>query len=291
MRDLRGVFPALITPFGADGQINETALRQLVQLGLRQGVSGFYVGGSSAEAFLLTQEERRRILEVVTDEAAGQAAIIAHIGCMSTGQAIALARHAEACGADAVSSVAPFYYPFSFEEIKHYYFDIMDSGNLPMVVYNFPGFSGVSLKLEQMAELVEHPRVVGVKHTSSDYFMLERLRELCPGLVVYNGFDEMFLAGLSMGAFGGIGSTYNFMAERFVKIRRLFLENDMQGALEEQKAANRIIAAILKVGVLPGVKAAVEHLGIAAGPCRRPFRPLSEEQKAWLIGTIFGDEE
>ena len=288
MRDLHGVFPALITPFGADGQVNEAALRQLVQLNLHKGVSGFYVGGSSAEAFLLTQEERRRILEIVTDETAGQAAVVAHIGCLSTDGAIALARHAEACGADALSSVAPFYYPYSFEEVKHYYFDILDSAGLPMVVYNFPGFSGVSLKLEQMAELTAHPRVIGVKHTSSDYFMLERLRDLRPDLLVYNGFDEMFLAGLGMGASGGIGSTYNFMAERFVKIRKLFLENDMQGALAEQKAVNRIIAAILKVGVIPGVKAAAEHLGIAAGPCRRPFRPLSEEQKAWLIDTIFG---
>ncbi|MCL1951693.1 MAG: dihydrodipicolinate synthase family protein, partial [Oscillospiraceae bacterium] len=175
MKDLQGVFPALITPFDTDGQVNEDALRQLVRLGLRQGVSGFYVGGSSAEAFLLTQEERRRILETVTDEAAGEAAIIAHVGCMSTGQAIELARHAEACGADAVSSVAPFYYPFSFEELKRYYLDILDSCGLPMVVYNFPGASGVSLKLEQMAELVAHPRVIGVKHTSSDYFLLERL--------------------------------------------------------------------------------------------------------------------
>jgi len=288
MRDLHGVFTALLTPFDTDSQINESALRQLVRLGMSQGVDGFYVGGSTAEAFLLTQAERRRILEIVTDETGGKAAIIAHIGSIATAEAIALTRHAESCGADAVSSVAPFYYPFRFDEIKGYYCDIMASTCLPMIVYNFPNFSGVSLKAEQLAELVSHEQVIGVKHTSNDYFMMERLRALRPGLLVYNGFDEMFLAGLSMGAAGGIGSTYNFMAKRFVEIRRRFHANDMQGALEAQKAANDIIAVLIQVGVLPGEKAILAHMGIAAGHCRKPFLPLSEEQEAWLIQEIGG---
>jgi len=290
MKNMHGIFPALLTPFGSDGNINGPVLRRMVRRGLAQGVSGFYVGGSSAEAFLLTQAERQQILEVVTGEAAGRAAVIAHVGCISTAQAIELARHAESCGADAISSVAPFYYPFGFDAVKGYYSDILGSVGLPMVVYNIPGFSGVNLNLEQLAELVSLPGVTGVKHTSNDCFMLERLCALRPDLLVYNGFDEMFLAGLGMGACGGIGTTYNFMAARFVEIRGLYLANDMPGALAAQKAANDIIAAILKVGVLPGAKAVMEHLGFDVGPCRRPFLPLSAAQKSWLIHTIFGED-
>ena len=282
MKQMRGIFPALITPFDADDKISGPVLRQVVRLGLKQGVNGFYVGGSTAEFFSLTIGERKNILETVTDELQAQASVIAHIGCISTSQAIELAKHAQACGADAVSSVVPFYFPFNFEEIKGYYMDILDSCPLPMVIYNIPGLSGVELRTEQIGELISDRRIIGIKHTSKDYFVLERLKNFRDDLLIYNGIDEMFLAGLSMGADGGIGSTYNIMAERFVRIREFYRANDMASALSEQKKVNNIIQALTKVGVIPGVKAILELMGVNAGVCRRPFRPLEIEQREYL---------
>jgi len=283
MNNLKGIFPALLTPFDRQDKINEPVLRQIVKLGITQKADGFYVGGSTAETFLLTIDERKLILEIVIDELHGKLPVIAHIGCISTSQAIDLAKHAQSCGVDAISSVAPFYYQFSFDEIKNYYLDIMDSCSLPMIIYYIPGFSGINLNSEQIGELISDKRVAGFKFTSSDYYTMERIKNLRSDLIIYNGFDEMFLAGLCMGADGGIGSTYNFMADRFVRILELYKKGDMSAALDEQKKANNIIQALIKVGVIPGEKALLELMGIPAGVCRKPFKQISPEEREYLF--------
>ncbi|MBQ6118420.1 MAG: dihydrodipicolinate synthase family protein, partial [Clostridia bacterium] len=212
-----GVFPALLTPFDASGAVNYNALRELVQWNLGKGVNGFYVCGSTSEAFLLTGDERKKIVETVCAEAAGKAAVIAHVGCIGQDMAVDLARHAKEAGADAISSVPPFYYGFSFEEIKSYYFALADVG-LPVFIYNFTAAGGARLTAAQFMEFLSDPRFLGVKHTSSDFFLLERLKAFRPDAVIFNGYDEMFLSGLAAGADGGIGSTYNFMAEKYIAI-------------------------------------------------------------------------
>ena len=122
MKNMKGIFTALLTPFDKGGEVNPAVLRQLVDFNIKKGVQGFYVGGSTAEAFLLSTAERKQILETVR-ESAGDRTLIAHIGSVNEREAIELAKHAAALGYDAISSVAPFYYKFSFNEIKKYYFD------------------------------------------------------------------------------------------------------------------------------------------------------------------------
>lgn len=279
----RGIFPALLTPFDKQDKVNTTVLTEIAQYNLDKGVSGFYVGGSTAEAFLLSFEERKQILETVANAAHGKATLIAHIGCISTGQAIALAKEAKQMGYDAISSVAPFYYKFSFEEIKKYYYDIVDAVDLPMFIYNFPAFSGVNLTADNIKEFLIDERFLGVKHTSSDYFALEQFKASFPDKIVYNGYDETFLAGLAMGADGAIGSTFNLMAEKFIKIQKLFSENKVEEARAVQKEANAVIRALCKVGVMQGEKAIMDALGFDMGPARAPFAPLTEEQKKGLL--------
>jgi N-acetylneuraminate lyase len=115
-------------------------------------------------------------------------------------QAIELGKHAEKEGADAISSIPPFYYNFSFEEIKNYYYDIVNEVNLPMIIYNYPAFSGVTLNSDNVKEFFCDKRFIGLKHTSSDFFTLERVKQTYKNVIVYNGFDEMFMSGLIMGA-------------------------------------------------------------------------------------------
>lgn len=282
----KGIFPALLTPFDDRNRVNTKVLRELVDYNLKKGVTGFYVGGSTAEAFLLSQEERLEVMKTVADQAKGKCTLIAHVGCISTAQAISLAKAAEEMGYDAVSSVAPFYYKFSFAEIKKYYYDIVDAVKLPMLIYNFPAFSGVNLTVDNIKEFLTDDRFLGVKHTSSDYFALEQFKAAYPDAVIYNGYDEMFLAGLSMGADGAIGSTFNFMAEKFIRIREWYLKNDMEAALEEQKKANMIIQALCRVGVMQGEKAVMDALGFDFGPARAPFAPLTDAQKKELLDTV-----
>lgn len=273
-----GIFPALLTPFDQNNKVNEQALEKLVKYNLEKGVKGFYVSGSTAEAFLLSTDERRQILSVVKD-AAPDATLIAHIGSVNEAEAIQLAKHASAIGYDAVSSVAPYYYKFSFAEIRDYYYRLADAAELPMLVYHIPAFSGVSMGVQEMSTFLRDDRFLGIKYTANDFFMLEQCKTAFPDKIVYNGYDEMFLAGLSMGADGGIGSTYNFMAEKFVQIADLMQKGELAKAQEIQKDANRIIAVLCKVGVMQGEKEILNQLGFALGDCRPPFAPLTAEQK------------
>lgn len=273
-----GIFPALLTPFDQNNKVNEQALEKLVKYNLEKGVKGFYVSGSTAEAFLLSTDERRQILSVVKD-AAPDATLIAHIGSVNEAEATQLAKHASAIGYDAVSSVAPYYYKFSFAEIRDYYYRLADAAELPMLVYHIPAFSGVSMGVQEMSTFLRDDRFLGIKYTANDFFMLEQCKTAFPDKIVYNGYDEMFLAGLSMGADGGIGSTYNFMAEKFVQIADLMQKGELAKAQEIQKEANRIIAVLCKVGVMQGEKEILNQLGFALGDCRPPFAPLTAEQK------------
>jgi N-acetylneuraminate lyase len=286
MKSFQGIFPALLTPFNADGTIAHDTLRELVRMNLKKGVAGFYVCGSTAEAFLLSLDERKAILETVTDEVAGRATVISHVGCISLDQAIELARHAKACHADAMSSIPPFYYNFSWEEIRDYYFALVDAVDLPMFIYNFPGFSGVKLTVDNVLTFLKDKRFIGVKHTSSDYYMLERFKHARDGVIVYNGFDEMFLSGIAMGADGGVGSTYNFMAEKFIQIIKDVKEGNMDDARRLQNQANNILQLLMRVGIMPGEKAALQMMGFEMGDCRRPFRTLSDAERAELKRTL-----
>ena len=283
---LGGIYTALLTPFDQNDKLNEKALCDLVKMNLDKGVSGFYVGGSTAEAFLLSDDERRAVYEIVAGEAKGKATLLAHIGALSTEQAIGFAKHAEKLGYDAVSSVAPFYYKYTFAELKQYYFDIVNQVSLPMIVYHFPNFSGVSLSAANVGEFLQDDRFAGIKYTSSDYFMMEQIKSAFPDKVVYNGFDETFLAGISLGADGGIGSTYNFMADKFVKIQKLHAEGKMQEAKAVQQQANAIIAVLCKIGVMQAEKEVLNQLGLDFGHCRRPFAPVTEEQKREIAEKI-----
>lgn len=279
----KGIFTALLTPFDKNGAINEGELARLVDFNVGMGVQGFYVCGSTAEAFLMSTEERKRIMEVVR-EAAPDKTLIAHVGSINEREALALADHAEALGYDAVSSVAPFYYKFSFEEIKGYYYRLAERTSLPMLVYHFPAFSGVNMGVSEMKQFLASDRFLGIKYTSNDFFMMEQCKTAFPDKIVYNGFDEMFLCGLSMGADGGIGSTYNVMADKYVRIASLFREGRMEEAQALQREVNRIIAVFCRLGVMQAEKETLNQMGFALGTCRPPFGELSDEQKR-IIAT------
>lgn len=285
MKNFNGVFTALLTPFDKENRINEKELEKLVQFNLQKGVTGFYVSGSTAEAFLLSTEERKQIMDVVKS-VAPEATLIAHIGSVHEDDAAQLACHAAEIGYDAISSVAPYYYKFSTKEINDYYFRLAYATDLPMLVYHIPAFSGVNMGVAEMGAFLNDPKFLGIKFTSNDFFMLEQCKTAFPDKVVYNGYDEMFLAGLSMGADGGVGSTYNFMAEKFVEIQKLFKENRIPEAQEIQKEANRIITLLCKIGVMQAEKEVLNQLGFDFGVCRRPFGEPTQEQKELIAREI-----
>ena len=178
MKKFKGIFPALLTPFDKNGEINEKELKKLVRFNLEKDATGFYVGGSTAEAFLLSTQERKKVMEIVKD-CAGSATLIAHVGSVNEREAIELGKCAKTLGYDVVSSVAPFYYKFSFEEIKNYYFRVADASELPMLVYHFPAFSGVNMGVKEISQFLSDERFIGIKYTSNDFFTMEKGADFC----------------------------------------------------------------------------------------------------------------
>ena len=294
MKKIEGIITAVLTPYKQDESLDTASLGRLLKMNMDKGIGGFYVCGSTAEAFLLTLNERKQILEATMETAGGKKTVIAHVGCMSQNDAIELAKHAEKAGADAISSVAPFYYNYSFEEIKAYYFALADAVSLPVMIYNFPAYSGVNLTTDQLGEFLSDRRFAGVKHTSSNFYMLERLITRFPDKSFLNGYDEMLVSGLSAGACGGIGSTYGAMPSLYAQLYRLVRENRLEEARKVQASANDIIDILCKVGVIPGLKELLRHLGYDIGTCRRPFKRISAEESELLkkaAGMILNWEE
>ena len=276
---LKGVMPALLTPFNDQQQLDTQSLRQLVRFNIAQGMDGLYVGGSTGEAFVQSIAERQEVLEIVAEEAKGKISLIAHVGTVSTHESQQLAQAASRFGYDAVSAVTPFYYPFSFDEHCDHYRGIVDSAEgLPMVVYNIPALSGVKLSLDQINTLVTLPGVGALKQTSGDLFQMEQIRRAHPDLVLYNGYDEIFASGLLAGADGGIGSTYNIMGWRYQGIVKALKEGDIATAQALQTKCNEVIDLLIKVGVFRGLKTVLHYMGVIEVPlCRKPFAPVDEK--------------
>lgn len=276
------VIPALITPFHEDSSLNFKALEQLIDLLIQEGCRAFYVSGSTGEAFLQTPQERKEVIACVCNACKGKAHVIFQTGAISTDQAVDMAQFAVSQGVDELSSLPPFYYKFSGAEIEAYYREIMNATSKPMIIYNIPFLTGVSIT-QACPQLLNHPQISGIKHTTSDFYELRKLQTEYPHLTLFSGFDEMALAGLSMGAGGLIGSTYNYQAKTFFKMVEAYKAGNMEEALFYQDKANATIKTILSIGLYNSVRYLVTRkYGIEVGSSRKPFAPLSDEAKKIL---------
>ena len=284
---LGGVVPATITPFHADETIDADALVKLMNWNLSQGVEAFFMGGSSAECFLLSPEERKETFEIAS-QFLDRAYLVAHVGAISTREAEDYARFAASLHYDAIAATPPFYYGFGSEDIYHYYEAISQAAGMPVLIYNFPGNTGKPFDLSNPVtkKLFQSDFIMGVKHTNQVVYQLERIKALNPSLIVMNGFDETMVAGLALGADGSIGSTFNFMYPHYKHIYDLFLAHKHEEAREAQIKANNIMAALCDVGLIPAIKYVLTTMGIPAGIARRPFRMPNDAQKAMLDAVL-----
>ena len=285
--ELGGVIPATVTPFTQDDQIGEEAMLRLMDWNMEQGAESFFIGGSSAECFLLSREERIRTFEIAAKRKE-KAFLIAHAGAISTGEAEAYARCARQLGFDAVAATPPFYYGFSSADIYTYYEQIARAAQMPVLIYHFPGNTGKHFDLNDPVtrELFRSDFILGIKHTNQVVYQMERIRHLIPKLKIMNGFDETMVAALSLGADGSIGSTFNFMLPHYLTIDRLFRTGRIAEARDAQVRANNIMEALCGVGLIPAIKYVLGTMGVDVGPARRPFSALSEGQKKMLDQVI-----
>ena len=282
MKDIRGVIPALVTPFNEDESVSEEKTRNLVEYLLDMGVDGFYLTGSTGEGFLMDEWERKRVVEIVIDQVKNRVPVIVHVGAISTKISVELAKHAYESGAAAVSSVPPFYYKFSFKEIYNYYKDIAEATPLPLIVYSVPATTGVDMGTDAIVKLAEIENVKGIKYTSMNHFEMQRIKEkLGADFAVYSGADETALSGMLMGADGIIGSSYNCIPEVFIQMLKAIEEGDINTAQKLQIIANDIIEIFARYTYHVSLKQAMKWMDVDCGRNRRPFKRLTtEEQQA-----------
>lgn len=281
---MSGVYVAMCSCYDANGRVDPAAVKRLTRYLARTGIEGVYVGGSTGEGILQTTDERKRVLEAVAEENDGRLKLIAHIGAATTQDSVELAKHAERTGVDATSAIPPFYYPYSEEAVKRYWLDIMDSADVPFVIYYIPGSTGFHLSMQLLEDLLGHPRLAGMKVTSFNVYELQQFKALGgTEFTIFNGPDQQYLAGLSMGADGGIGSTYGVMPELFVKIDRMFREGKMEAAFRWQSVVNEVITEMRRIGLFPSIKELLRLRGIDCGEPRKPLPSLDSRLRPSVL--------
>ena len=229
---------------------------------------------------MLSTDEKKRIFEIAKDEAKDDLTLIAQVGSVNLKESVELAHFVTELGYDAISAVTPFYYKFTFDEIKHYYDTIINGVDNRMIIYSIPFLTGVDMSLSQFGELFKNPKIVGVKFTQADFYLLERIRKTFPDKLIYAGFDEMLLPATVLGVDGAIGSTYNINGKRARQIFELAKAEKITEALEIQHVTNDLITDILDNGLYGTIKLLLQEAGVDAGFCREPMKKYTPEMKA-----------
>ena len=284
MIKLSGLIPAVFTPFDKNGAVNLPQIRPYADKLVTDGADGVFVCGSTGECTSMTVAERKSVLEAWVEAAAGRMRVIAHVGGTCQADCIELARHAAGQRVDAVGAIAPFYFkPASVEELVDFYKPIAAAiAPIPFYTYHMPSVTGVNLPMKEFLEKGsrEIPNLNGIKFTSNNFMeMLECIRLEDGRFDILNGFDEMLLCGMAVGARGGVGSTYNYSLSTYRKLYDAFLADDIERARVFQQESVDIVHVIIRHGGgVRGGKAIMNHLGIDCGDCRLPFAPYTESE-------------
>ena len=288
MRDIskyQGIIPAFYACYDEKGEVDEGRVEQLTEYMVRKGVKGVYVGGSSGECIYQSVDERKITLENVMAEVGGKMTIIAHVACNNTAESMELAAHAQSLGVDAIAAIPPIYFHLPEYAIAQYWNDISAAApDTDFVIYNIPQLAGVALTMPLFREMKKNPRVAAVKNSSMPVQDIQMFKaEGGEGFVVFNGPDEQLVAGLAIGADGGIGGTYGVMPELYLRIMELVKSGKLEEAQQVQYAANEIIYAMCAChGNMYGVIKEIIKIreGLDIGGVRRPLPSLIPEDRS-----------
>ena len=288
MIKLSGLTPAVFTPFDKTGAINLAQIQPYADKLVTDGADGVFVCGSTGECTSMTIAERKSVLEAWVNATSGRMRVIAHVGGTCQADCIELARHAAGLGVDAVGAIAPFYFkPASVGELVAFYKPIAAAiAPIPFYSYHMPSVTGINLPMKEFLEKGsrEIPNLNGIKFTSNNFMeMLECIRLEDGRFDILNGFDEMLLCGMAVGARGGVGSTYNYSLPTYRNLYDAFLARDIERARSFQQESADIVHIIIRHGGgVRGGKAIMNHLGIDCGDCRLPFAPYTESEMRQL---------
>lgn len=277
MSDFSGAWPALVTPFTAEDEVNVSVLRELVDYLIDKRVGGFYVCGGTGEGLFMSPEERKLVTETAVNQVDGRVPVIAHVGSMIVGDAVQLAEHAQAVGAAGISSVIPPM--FQDGESLYTYFARVGAAapDIPLLTYIFGGpTDAVGL----MQRLMDIPTVAGTKYTGPNMFEFREIVELRQNnWSIFSGMDEQCVYAAMQGACGNIGSTLNYTPGIYREIHNSFKMGDIAKGQELQVRANQVTRVLFSFGFFGALKEVMRMLGFDCGNPRLPQRTFAEEKR------------
>jgi 4-hydroxy-tetrahydrodipicolinate synthase len=289
MVDIKGVIPALTTPFNEARELDLPAYRKLVDLVVDDGVHGLLVAGCTGEAWALTDEERSLIYAAAVKGAKKRVPVIAGCGAMAPTAVMANIKLASKAGCDAALVQPPWYILLSQDEIHDFYMTVASSSPLPIILYNIPRRTGVSLSPDLVARLADHDNIIGLKESSKDYLVMsEMIRKAGDRISIYAGYANLLgVAALTSGAVGYMDSSTPVLGKRSVAFFDSVMRGDLQTAREHQTAMSNLNDGFFGNGTFPAsVKAGLELLGRPGGWPRDPIKPLNREQRAKIARAL-----
>ncbi|MFT3876853.1 MAG: 4-hydroxy-tetrahydrodipicolinate synthase [Propioniciclava sp.] len=289
---IRGIIPAIVTPFHDDESLNEAELRAHTRRMLDAGVHGVFPGGTNGEFFAMSASERLRVLDVVLDEVDGAVPVYAGTGAVTTREAIELSVAAEKAGASALSVITPYFGAASQPELIAHFTAVAESVSIPVILYNIPARTGNAIAPATLGELSKVPNIVGIKDSSGNYDTILQYLDRVEGqdFAVLCGNDALILWALLAGASGSITGVANVHPETMVGIYESWKAGDLEAAKRYQSSIRALRTVFRHGNPNTVVKIATGLLGRPVGPCRRPFSSLSDAGLAELREVLDADQ-
>jgi 4-hydroxy-tetrahydrodipicolinate synthase len=268
----KGVNVALVTPFTRNNEINEKVLRELINFLIEKGVSGIVPVGTTGEFIYLTEEEREKVLEITVDEANGKVPVIAGTGASSTLAAIKFTKNAEDVGADAVLVVAPYYLRADDKGDFQHFYELANSTNLPIILYNIPQCTGGFLRREVVEDLAELENIVGIKDGSGNMaYIMELLETVGDRISILVGYDEIVLPALASGVKGMILASANVIPDKWLELYESVAKGDLDKARRIQMSVQKLVRIFCRYGAHVAVKEALKMMNFDVGESRLPL--------------------
>jgi 4-hydroxy-tetrahydrodipicolinate synthase len=282
-KSFRGAGTAMVTPFKADGSVDEQALRRFVDFQITEGIDMLVPCGTTGENATMESHEVDRVIEIVVEQAGGRVPVVAGAGSNSTAKAIQNTRRAKKLGADAVLSVGPYYNKPTQEGYYEHYKAITESEDIPVVVYNIPGRTGSNIEARTMLRIAGIPNIVGVKESSGNIQqIMEIIKDAPPTFNVLAGDDFIALPVIAAGGVGVVSVVSNELPGMMRTMIDAARRNDFVKARElHYKLLPLMTANFIESSPIP-VKAALAMMGMMDAKCRLPMVPMTSGNREKL---------
>jgi 4-hydroxy-2-oxoglutarate aldolase len=284
MFKLHGIYAPIATPF-AGGEIAYDKMEKNLDFWLGSDLEGIVVMGSNGEFVLLSPAEKEELMRFVCTRAKGKKPVIAGTGAESTAETIRLGAQAAEAGADAVLVVTPNYYKGEMSDpvLARFYTDVADASPLPVILYNMPRNAGINISAKLAVELARHPNIIGIKDSGGNIVQIaDMIRNAPEGFSVFAGSASFLYTSLALGATGGTLALANVFPNECARLQTLFEAGKMREARDLQMNLIDSNNAVTARWGIPGLKAAMEMIGLYGGDPRPPLVPLKETDREEL---------